>query len=153
MKLAKTPTWRQRTAIVACAAAIAGCAQCPPFRSAWYLDTTSPNASGVASIWLALLNEGTQPLKVKQLVLNPPDKDAAGTVVLKGVTLQPGRLWLVHLDRELLDVCQVPVAVRLECANGASRTQPVAGLLPNYLPDFWTNVCSMTRPGDALEPI
>lgn len=153
MNLANTPTLRQRATLVACAAVMAGCAQCPPFRSAWYLDTTSRNASGVPSIRLALLNEGTQPLQVKKLVLNPPDKDATGTPVLENTTLQPGRLWLIALDSTKLEACHLPVAVRLECDSGAPRTQPVAGLLPNYLPDFWMKLCDMPRPGEALEPI
>lgn len=153
MNLAQTPTLHQRIAMVACVAALAGCAQCPPFRSAWYLDTTSRSASGVPLMRLALLNEGTQPMQVRQVVLNPPDKDAAGKVVLKKTTLQPGRLWLIVIGSEELEACHLPVAVRLECDNGVSRTQPVAGLLPNYLPDFWMKICDMPRPGELLEPI
>lgn len=152
MNLADSSTLRQGIAMVAFAATLSGCAQCPPFRSAWYLDTTSRSASGVPLMRLALLNEGTQPMQVRQVVLNPPDKDAAGTVVLGKTTLQPGRLWLIALGSEELEVCHLPVAVRLECDNGVSRTQPVAGLLPNYLPDFWMAACGLKRPGAALEP-
>ncbi len=122
----------------------AGCAQppCPPFRAAWYLDKAE---QANPTIYLALLNEGASPLPLQRIVLNPTEPDGSGKVVFASAAarpdaLAPGRVLLLALD-DKLGRCYLPVAVQLQCAQGRSRTQPVAGLLPNYLHEQWIASC------------
>lgn len=138
-----------RTTIVAAAVIAAGCAQmgCPSFRAAWYLDR--PEASA-PTIYLALLNEGNQPLALERVELNPTGPGGRGQEVYKGTgatpaLLQPGRLLLVNLEGKL-DTCVLPVAVQVQCGGGRSRTQAVSGLLPNYLHEQWIGSCGQVDP-------
>lgn len=138
-----------RMALASSVMLAAGCAHspCPPFRAAWYLD--KPEAS-VPTIYLALLNEGMQPMPLQRIVLNPTDAGAHGQVLYPNATappesLQPGRLLLVNLDGKL-DECHLPVAVRLQCGERLTEPQPVSGRLPNYLHQRWIDECTRPRP-------
>lgn len=134
-----------RAAMASCALAVmAGCAHppCPPFRAAWYLDKPQDSAP---LVYLALLNEGASPLPLQRVVLNPAEPGGSGSVVFESFavppdTLPPGRLMLLALD-DKLGRCYLPVMVQLQCAQGRSRTQPVSGLLPNYLHEQWIASC------------
>lgn len=122
----------------------AGCAHspCPPFRAAWYLDKAE---HANPTIYLALLNEGASPLPLERIVLNPTEPDGSGNVVFASAAAQPdglapGRVLLLALD-DKLGRCYLPVTVQLQCAQARSRTQPVSGLLPNYLHEQWIASC------------
>lgn len=151
--LRRRAAWRAictRVATVACIGLLVGCAQapCPPFRAAWYLEKSEAQRP---TIYLAVLNEGTQPMPLERIVLNPAEPGAQGQVVYSSTTvppetLLPGRLLLVNLDGSL-DECHLPVAVQLQCGERRSDTQPVAGRLPNYLHQRWIDQC--TRPRQA----
>ena len=154
MNPAQAPALRQRVAMVVCAAAVAGCAQCPPFRAAWYLDKPEADAP---TIYLALLNEGTQELPLEQVVLNPIGADGRGDVAFASATvppevLKPGRLLLLDVGA-MLGQCHLPVAVKLSCGDGRARTQAVSGLLPNYLHSKWTEVCLKRGPVGSQPPM
>lgn len=130
--------------VLAASAAMAGCAHppCPPFRAAWYLDKPQESAPVV---YLALLNEGVSPLPLERVVLNPAEPDGSGSVVFASAALRPdalppGRLLLLALD-DKLGRCYLPVAVQLQCGQGRASTQPVSGLLPNYLHEQWIVSC------------
>lgn len=122
----------------------AGCAHspCPPFRAAWYLDKAE---QAKPTIYLALLNEGASPLPLQRVVLNPAEPDGAGSVVFESFArepdaLPPGRVLLLA-PGDKLGACYLPVTVQLQCAAGRTRTQPVSGLLPNYLHEQWIGTC------------
>lgn len=59
---------------VVAAVALAGlsaCASGPAFRASWYLDPDPPTAGQPPGIYLALLNEGRDKVRLSQVVVNP----------------------------------------------------------------------------------
>lgn len=134
-----------RAFLVGSLVATTGCGTCPPFRAAWYLDRPQENTP---TIYLALLNEGTQPLALESVLLNPIDPDGKGKEVFPSATvpaqplqlLPPGRLLLVNLYGKL-EKCDLPVTVQIHCGHSRPRREAVSGLLPNYLHEQWINSC------------
>lgn len=132
-------------------AVMAGCAACPPFQVAWYLDDSARTAELVSApapaasaptLLLALINKGPDNLQLTSLDVNPGRSVAARRLfeaeATKPLDLWPGELRLIVVKDE---PCTLPLAVRVACTNGAERTQAVAGSLPNYVHDRWVEKC------------
>ncbi|MDP1899309.1 MAG: hypothetical protein Q8K96_02495 [Rubrivivax sp.] len=130
-------------ATLSAALALCGCQSCPPYRAGWYLNDAPPAAP---TVYLALLHEGQIPTSVKRVVLNPGPDGASGWSLGLNRTLPAGGLLLLPAssfegDSGPFGICQLPVAVRIECTAG-TRQFPVTGTLPNYLHDGWLQACS-----------
>ena len=127
-----------RWATLSAALALSGCQSCPPYRAGWYLNDAPPAAP---TVYRALLHEGQTPTAVKRVVLNPGPDGAPGWSLGLNRTLPAGGLLLLpasafESDSGPFGTCQLPVAVRIECAAG-TRQVPVTGTLPNYLHEGW----------------
>ncbi|WP_144289895.1 hypothetical protein [Ideonella sp. A 288] len=132
-----------RWAALSAALALCGCQSCPPYRAGWYLNDAPPAAP---TVFLALLHEGQTPTTVKRVILNPGTEGASGWSLGLNRTLPTGGLLLLpassfESDGGPFGICQLPVAVRIECTAG-TRQFPVTGTLPNYLHDGWLQACS-----------
>lgn len=165
-------SFMHRLIAISCLVAIGGCAQCPPYRAAWYLhdpvqplltaqapSTVAGAASSVtakpppaAGIYLALLNEGDQAAHLTQVIVNPGrDGSGAKVLALPDSSMEqkwhPGELRVFHIEA-LLGDCSIPVTVQLRCGKDCDApAQKVSGSLPNYLHDVWLLKCSRPAGG------
>ena len=128
---------------------LAGCANCPPIRAAWYrVDQGSQD-----SLVMAVVNTGAGRVALTRLAVNPAAAEGHAGWALRGQpSLAVGEMRVFPLS-DFQDAgdqpfprCRVPVLLELQC-NGAQRAErvPLEGTLPNYLPDNWLSGCAQGK--------